>query len=831
MPKKRKLMVGTQRKTESISLIPEETQKLADWANEVKHKDLTAFEKASVISRRLGAHYRKDGLTEIGFWVPALGADQLQSKNIFLEVLTPQENINPVKPQQNIKFYRQYLPINHQGEYLWGVYEGIQAGTKEKFGSFYWLLYLDINTNKVTFLGDAFAYSLPYGVYAPAEVYDLHQLHENRTDLNYFKKELEKMKVEAPKVQPPRNILQLHIGTASPNTYVSGLTQFYRQLATKVKNSEPLTPTEENFIGYDAVQLMPVEPNAEYKGYHDMGQGFFIFEDKDLEKMNLKTETIEVADGEIEVILRKPDTHNWGYDIVIFGSAAIEPAILETLRPDELVEFIATLHNFPGKPIQVIYDVVYGHADNQALDLLNECYFKSPGMYGQEIEHQNPTVRAILLEMQRRKMNTGADALRIDGGQDFQFFNPLSGKIEYDDEYLKAMADIPQNIQEYQRYPFPIFEDGRPWPNPGWEEISTYRDVLEYLPDTVQWGPLVFAHNKPTVKNFWDKKWRRVKEVMAMGSHWITGCGNHDTMHRGSWVDPAGEVNRYLGETLPEIFRKGYDNPAIGMWVYGFSPGIPMDFINCIMRAPWTFFRNTDKRYGIKIIAKEKGFIDWQIDSEMYNRSDAFLRLKEKGFEDVQQLSKFITVLAEAVEDTNYDLQEIAHRCRSYLQGNESSNGEVLNHGDNVAWLEDFGIAYMEDMRDISSIWKHTKRLDSQQTAYSRALREFRLQREWLRDDLLEGDLFDHLSEAERTLFYGIRTQPSKSARTKLPQQVAMVAHMGGAPITLNLEEFLDIRASEWQISVISPGLEVDDLQSLNLHDSQGVLLERICDL
>ena len=27
-------------------------------------------------------------------------------------------------------------------------------------------------------------------------------------------------------------------------------------------------------------------------------------------------------------------------------------------------------------------------------------------------------------------------------------------------------------------------------------------------------------------------------------------------MHRGSWVDPEGEVNRYLGETLPEILER-----------------------------------------------------------------------------------------------------------------------------------------------------------------------------------------------------------------------------------------------------------------------------------
>jgi hypothetical protein len=89
--------------------------------------------------------------------------------------------------------------------------------------------------------------------------------------------------------------------------------------------------------------------------------------------------------------------------------------------------------------------------------------------------------------------------------------------------------------------------------------------------------------------------------------------------------------------------------------------------------------------------------------------------------------------------------------------------------------------------------------------------------------------LFDRLSNEERTVFYGIRTQPSKSAKTQLPQQVAMVAHMGGAPTTVNLENLLGIHEHEWQVTITSPSLEVSDLKALNLHDSQGILLERIC--
>ena len=127
----------------------------------------------------------------------------------------------------------------------------------------------------------------------------------------------------------------------------------------------------------------------------------------------------------------------------ILGSGTTNPAVLGSLRPDEIVDFIATLHNFSQGPILLIYDLVYGHADNQSLELLTHQFLKGPNMYGQDLNHQSPQVRAILLEMQRRKINTGADGIRVDGGQDFRFFNPLSDRVEQDDRAVIAIAARP----------------------------------------------------------------------------------------------------------------------------------------------------------------------------------------------------------------------------------------------------------------------------------------------------------------------------------------------------------------------------------------------------
>ena len=68
-----------------------------------------------------------------------------------------------------------------------------------------------------------------------------------------------------------------------------------------------------------------------------------------------------------------------------------------------------------------------------------------------------------------------------------------------------------------------------------------------------------------------------------------------------------------MGKTLSEVLHNAYDNPAVTLWTYGFSPGLPMDFINALMHAPWMFFRNTDERYGVKVVSEEIGFLHWNV--------------------------------------------------------------------------------------------------------------------------------------------------------------------------------------------------------------------------
>ena len=840
-----------------IALVEDATQALLDWAATVTQSDLTYLQKAQVLAQRLGASYRRDSLTEVGFWTPELAGEVIQSeRQIYLEVFTPQSPIHFRQPEQTLVFQRDCVQLRLQGEYVWGVVSGLQPGTRDRAGSFYWLRFLDVE-GKLHTIRDPLAYSLPYGVFGPAELYDMDRLQRQRPDLWYFQQtgvlaggegsadlpELafqEGAIAQLPRVEAPVNILQIHVNTASASGTLEGLTHIYRRISEKLELQQPLTPAEEHYVGYDAIQLLPIEPTIEYR-LEDCNRAhefFSIAAEADLEAgMAEDPQTFEIT-------LRKPKTQNWGYDVPILGSSATNPAVLGSLRPDELIDFVATLHNFSTGPIHLIYDLVYGHADNQSLDLMSRQYLKGPNMYGQDLNHQLPTVRAILLEMQRRKLNTGADGIRVDGGQDFRYFNPMSGRVEQDDAYLLAMSDVVQDIQGYQRLLFTIFEDGRPWPEAGWEEKSTYRDLVELRPESYQWGPLIFAHNTPTLKGFWDRKWRRIGEVMYQGDRWITGCANHDTVRRGNQVDPDSPINWNLGKTLPEVLRNAYQNPATLLWIYGFSPGLPMDFLNANFRAPWGFFRNTDDRYGVKVVSEEVGFLDWQIEPELYQQPEAFPRLKQLGFSTLDSLKRFSQALRIAMIETDYDLEAVATSCRTCL-GNEEGTCDIpplealdepdtpefVRHLD-VPRLKAFAMAFMEDGHEQCKVSHYTDTVRPEQSQFMLRLRQYRQENPWLRQTLTGLDRFNRITDDQRTLFYGLRT--AESNPNPGDKQIALVAHMGGEPTAVTLADWLQLDLSEWRVAIATPGLTLEaDLAAspvFELEDGQGLLLEKIQD-
>jgi hypothetical protein len=522
---------------------------------------------------------------------------------------------------------------------------------------------------------------------------------------------------------------------------------------------------------------------------------------------------------------------NWGYDVVIAGSAAINPVLLETGRPDELVDFAAVLHTFPGKPIQLIFDVVFGHADNQALPLLEPPFFSGPNMYGQNLNYRSPLVRAMLLEMQRRKANFGVDGLRVDGAQDFKYWDETSQVMKHDDAYLLEMSDVVQHVANVYYQPWMIFEDGRPWPREDWETASSYLDVIEQQPHTFQWGPLTFAHNTPCLENFWVSKWWRIQEIAAQGSHWISGCANHDTLRRGYQLpvnDPARSINPRLGDSLPEILRRSYDHPAASLLTYGVFPGVPMDFINATSRAPWAFVRNTDKRYAVKVAAEEGGFLVWQVSADEFEDATAFKRLKALGFTELNTLRKFAGELAVTVSQAGDDVAHVVKLLRArdidVARDHTAQDDAARDIELSETFLARYARAFMDDLHDYCNVSRYHDYLNPDQCAFNTALRNFRRQHTWLTDNLCADDVLANRVQDGSTLVYALRRSADGS------EQVLVLANMEGAPVAVVPSAFLPdgVDQDGWQLVVAAPGVKVHDPHTeVYLKDSEGVLFYR----
>jgi len=782
-------------------LVQDATQELIAWARGVQTEASSPFAAAQQLVRRLGSHCR-DGRAEIGFWAPELVEGEIPTSQILLEILTPCEPIDLRVDQQAILFRRERVPLALDGEYLWGVIEGIEAGSREHVGAFYWVRYKDRKGTWQT-IHDPLAYSVPFGAFAPAELYDIERLDRERADRGYFARLDAQPDLDGvPRIGPPVNILQIHTNTASLPGTLAGLGDIYSTIGHKLRAGQSLTPAEQNYAGYDAIQLMPIEPTIAYEA----GPPFWKMTDGD--------PTAE----EVTVNLRRPDTSNWGYDIVIAASPAANPTVLGSRRPDELVDLITILHNFPGKPIKIIFDIVYGHADNQALPLLNRHFFAGSGMYGQEMSFGHPVVRAILLEMQRRKSNYGVDGLRVDGAQDFKYWDSEAQEMVHDDEFLTLMNDVEQEVAGQRYRPWMIFEDGRPWPRDDWELASTYREVTKQHPNVWQWGPLTFAHNTPFLFTFWISKWWRLEEIAQVGSRWITGCANHDTLRRGTQVDPASRINTYLGDTLPEVFKNAYDNPAAKLLDYACLPGIPMDFINASMRAPWSFIRNTDDRYSVKVMCEERYFLDWAVDGAHFQQEHAFQRVKALGFSTLGEFQRFLHTLDHAGKIAGYDLAATVVLLRS-------AGPALAGPAPTTKDLKALARAWMDDVHDYCNVARYVDEQEADRTQFNLAVREFRRKRPWLMEDLGPGEHFDHYHPCDGTvLFYSLRRAPGNS------EQVLFVANMEGAPRTVRPVSvpLPGLPQDRWQLALSSPGLQAGGAdQETTLCDSQGAVFVR----
>lgn len=146
-----------------------------------------------------------------GFWTPELLDARVPDGDIFLEVLSPTEPLDLTRAHQELRFERAWVPVIRTESHCFTAVRGMIAGNRKTVGDFYALAWRDAEGTWHRIL-DPMAMSLPFGVMAPAELYDADSMHNGRADAEYF----QALKGEEPhKFGPPSNILQVHVPTAT----------------------------------------------------------------------------------------------------------------------------------------------------------------------------------------------------------------------------------------------------------------------------------------------------------------------------------------------------------------------------------------------------------------------------------------------------------------------------------------------------------------------------------------------------------------------------------------------------------------------------------------
>lgn len=746
------------------------------------------FSDAQIISKYLGTHF-ENGSTQIGFWLPELKTKSYSK--IVLEVFRSTQSIDFQSFPQILDFEVFEIPLTLTGEFVFAVIDGLQAGSKNQVGDFYWLSYTDEDgkTHKVI---DVLADSIPFGIFSPAELYDMKGMFSARRDKEHFQsfKSLER-------TLTPVNILQLHTHTTTSNGTIEGLTTLFQTISDKLQNGQSLSKREKTFANYDGIQLLPVMPLAEKE------QGDLYF--------NIK----EQKDNRATVELRPFDIQNWGYDIVIAGASAINPALLGTKRPDELLHFIETLHHFHKTPKKVILDIVYGHADNQAQRILNKDFFLGAGMYGQEMNVRHPMVRAIMLESQRRIGNYGVDGFRVDAAQDI-VYKDENGQKQYDNDYVKLMNEIVYEAGEVEYKTWMVYEDGRPWPKPDWNIATTYKEIHKFLLNAMQWSPLTFVNNKPLIFGFWIERFWRVRQIAFTGEMWVIGGSNHDTYRGLAHLNPSATAyNSYLGENLQEVAYKAYNNPAARLLDYAFMPGVTMEFINASTDTPWGFLRNTDYQWGVKVFAEETYFLDWFVNEGLYADSRFFQKLKAFGFSTYHQFKAFKDAVYFAVKMTDYDLPKMIKMLE--LTKGDFSIPQFEQQ------LREMAMAYMEDAYAYCNVDYHIENFSAATADFNYQIRAFRLERPHLIANLSENDIFDYWhSPNGAVVYYGWRKTDN--------EEILFIGNMEGEPNQIDISNFdlPNFDKKGWKLTLKTPDTKAESLDKIELKDSQAVVFVKI---
>ena len=213
-------------------------------------------------------------------------------------------------------------------------------------------------------------------------------------------------------------------------------------------------------------------------------------------------------------------------------------------------------------------------------------------------------------------------------------------------------------------------------------------------------------------------------------------------------------------------------------------------------------------------MSEESRFLHWAVDTASFDHPKAFERLKAAGFSSLEQLRTFLKQLDHVMQATDYDLEQTSALLRT--------TGLYADLELSVPGLKNLARAWMDDLHDYVKVPRYLDKLEPERVQFMRRVREFRLRRDWLMNDLKSEDVFGYRHPTlGSVVFYGHRKGPDG-------EQVLFAANMEGEPCEVTPSLLVPLPPDGWKLALATPGLKADSPnQTLILSDSQGVVFVR----
>jgi hypothetical protein len=240
---------------------------MIDWCEQQYVSQASGFEAERSIARRLGALPTDDGSVSFGFWAPELLDHRVPDGDVFLELLAPRRPSTWSVRSRPWSSSGSCCPWSATRRWFLPWCPACAPGTAKRVGDLYALCWRD-SSGASTASATPWPPPCPSGPSRRRRVLDKTACTgtgRRSPTTATWPRVPRRARLPRTSSRIPANILQVHVPTATAGGTLASLARHFERIAERLRNDLPLEEGDELYMGYDAVQLLPVEPTTVYE--------------------------------------------------------------------------------------------------------------------------------------------------------------------------------------------------------------------------------------------------------------------------------------------------------------------------------------------------------------------------------------------------------------------------------------------------------------------------------------------------------------------------------------------------------------------------------------